>query len=87
MDGSSDSSAKEQETLYVRTWNKSKITCKFLCIDEPESTTANDHDHMAQNDPEREEEEEDGDNMDDTCIFKQLDQIIVEAYDKRNNFK
>ena len=86
MDGSTDSSAKEQETLCVRTWNKGKITCQFLCIDEPWSTTANDHDHMVQNDPEG-EEEEDGDDVDYTCIFKQLDQIIVEDYDKRNNFK
>ncbi len=84
MDGSTDSLAKEQGTLCVRTWNKGKITCQILCIDEPESTAADDHDHMAQNDPKGEDEE---DVDDDTCIFKQLDQIIVEDYDKRNNFK
>ena len=42
MDGSPDSLAKEQETFYVRTCNKGKITCQFLCVDEPESTTADD---------------------------------------------
>ena len=40
----------------------------------------NEDDHMAQNDLEG-EEEEDGDDVDDTCIFKQLDQIIVEECD------
>ncbi len=49
-----------------------------IADNEPE--ISNDNDHMAQNDPEG-EEEEDGDNVNDTCIFKQLDQIIVEECD------
>lgn len=42
MDGSTDSSAKEQESIYVRTCVKGKIQCQFLCIDEPTSTCADD---------------------------------------------
>lgn len=42
MDGSTDISTTEQETLYVRTVCNGEITSKFLKIAEPESTTGRD---------------------------------------------
>ena len=38
--GSTDNSAKEQETLFVRICSNGKIATSFLCIDQPKSTTA-----------------------------------------------
>ena len=35
MDGFTDSSANEQETLFVRTCTSGKITSRFLCTGEP----------------------------------------------------
>ena len=40
MDGSTDASSKEQESLFVRWCKEGKISSHFLCIGEPESTSA-----------------------------------------------
>ena len=42
MDGSTDTSLKEQETLFVRSCKQGNIISRFLCIGEPKSTSAND---------------------------------------------
>jgi hypothetical protein len=40
MDGSTDDSTTEQETLFIRFCVMGKITTRFLCIGEPRSTSA-----------------------------------------------
>jgi hypothetical protein len=42
MDGSTDDSITEQESLFVRTSHKGKIITRFICIGEPESTCSSD---------------------------------------------
>ena len=42
MDGSTDNSVTEQETLFVRWCKNGKIVTRFLCIGEPNSTTSKD---------------------------------------------
>lgn len=42
MDGSTDDSITEQETIYMRTSHKGKILNRFICIGEPESTCSAD---------------------------------------------
>ena len=41
MDGTTDGGSKEQETLFLRTCIDGEIITRFLCIGEPDSTTAN----------------------------------------------
>ncbi|XP_062589081.1 zinc finger protein 862-like [Saccostrea cucullata] len=42
MDGTTDSGTAEQETLFIRFCSAGKISCHFLCIGEPRSTTSAD---------------------------------------------
>ena len=42
MDGSTDDSVTEQETLFVRWCKNGKIVTRFVCIGEPNSTTSKD---------------------------------------------
>ena len=47
MDGSTDISGDEQETIYLRTTHRGKITMRFLSIGSPKSTSASDlYDHV-----------------------------------------
>lgn len=38
MDGSTDDSVTEQETIFLRTCMEGKIVNRFVCIGEPKST-------------------------------------------------
>ena len=42
MDGSTDSSTTEQETIFIRYCKDGQIVIRFLCIGEPRSTSAAD---------------------------------------------
>ena len=42
MDGSTDDGVVEQETLFIRSCHKGKVTAWFLCIGEPQSTASED---------------------------------------------
>ena len=46
MDGSTDSSANESETLFVCTYTSGKITSRFLCTGEPIWSTCVDDLHI-----------------------------------------
>ena len=46
MDGSTDSSANEQEIIFVRTCTSGKITSRFLCTGEPILSTCVDDIHI-----------------------------------------
>ena len=46
MDGFTNSSANEQETLFVRTCTSGKITSGFLCAGEPICSTCADDLHI-----------------------------------------
>jgi hypothetical protein len=42
MDGSTDDATDEQETLFIKTCHKGKLSVHFLCVGEPESTCSSD---------------------------------------------
>jgi len=42
MDGSTDDSVTEQETMFIRTCVRGKTITRFVCIGEPQSTSSED---------------------------------------------
>ena len=73
MDGSTDDSVTEQETIFVRTCISGKVSSRLMCIGEPESTASKDlHTFVI-------------DKLKDNLIFDQMYKLVGFASDGASN--